>query len=169
MSEEIVSFDKEKFAADQAKLRAKFVKAQSRKIYNSAIRAGAKFLQKRAKENAPVGKNYDRKSERASRVAGKSEQLYHKKGTLKRSIRVMVGKFKKRGEISYLVATGRRDKMGIPQDAKHYYPAVVEYGPKKRASWPGRFYMKRTYQSHGAQVIAMVREEIKTKLEALGT
>lgn len=168
MSEAIIAIDEKKLAEDQAKLRAKFVKLQSNKIHKKSLRGGAKFLAKQAKQVAPVGDDYDRKSERAGRIASNAKHLYHKKGALKRGITVSAGKVRKKGEISFLARTGKREKMGIPPDSKWYYPAIVEYGPKKGPrQWPGKQYMRKTFESHGQQAIAMVIDESKAGIEQL--
>lgn len=83
----------------------------AQKQINAAARAGAKFIQRKAKEKAPVS---------ADGSHGRS------KGFLKKSIKIKAEKSKTKGKKAY--------SIGIRGDA--YYGVFQEYGSKKNPAKP---------------------------------
>lgn len=53
-------------------------------------------------------------------------------GRLRKSLKLRALKTKRRGRLGVVIATGTRAELGIPADAKYYYPAAVELGIRKR-------------------------------------
>lgn len=81
----------------------------ARKIALNAVKRGAQIELAKAKQLAPVGET------------GKLAS------TLK--VRAMP---RKRGKVGRMVQTGKRSQLGIPEDAKGYYPYAVEFGTGER-------------------------------------
>ena len=56
------------------------------------------------------------------------------------------------------VQTPTREQLGIPEDASHYYPAVLEYGTSEI---PARSYMRNARDSAERDVYRTYRIEIQ--------
>ena len=54
-------------------------------------------------------------------------------GILRRTIKLYVSKFNRRGQYSMYIAPPSREKLGIPAKAKHYWPAALEFGHGRAA------------------------------------
>jgi HK97 gp10 family phage protein len=88
-----------------AKKFARFTDKMQNQIFKKAAKAAAVPVVLSAKSNAPV-----------------------KTGAMRDSIKAKV--FTKRGLIGALVLTGNRETLGIDEEDKYYYPAIVEYKTK---------------------------------------
>jgi HK97 gp10 family phage protein len=75
-----------------------------REVLLPALKQGAYLVLAKARELVPV-----------------------KTGALRRSLKVVRGKYRGRN-FGYTVKTGTREELGIPREARYYYPSVVEYG-----------------------------------------
>ncbi len=111
-------------------------KAAQRRVINKAARPAAKPILESARANAPV-----------------------ETGALRRSIKIRT--FKTRPGMS--VAPGTREELGIPAEAKHYYPAAVEYG---HSGAPGKFFMRRAFETQKASSMQAYRSGVVLHLEA---
>ena len=71
------------------------------------------------------------------------------------------GQFK-RGRLEYGLMLPTREQLGIPPEAKHYYPAVLEYGaPHMSARAP----MRRTVDDNAQAELALIGQEIGRGVE----
>ena len=68
----------------------------------------------------------------------------------------------RKGRTKVYVATGTREDLGIPSDAKGYYPAVLEYGTRTRAP---QSYLRRAMAQHKTDVISNMRSDIGAGIE----
>ena len=75
-----------------------------KKALRPALRDGAKVIQKDAKRRA-----------------------HKRSGANRKNIKVRAMK-RSRTQFGYMVRTGTRKELGIPEDEEYYYPAVEEYG-----------------------------------------
>lgn len=112
----------------------------ARKALRPALRAGAKKVMTRIKARAPV---------RTGALA---------KGAWK----VRAGKSsRKKPKIKIRILAPTRESLGIPKDATHYYPTVLEYGGKTQDSQP--FVRPATNESTAA-VVNEVRTMIRSNI-----
>ena len=102
------------------------------KIARDSSRSVAKDLQAIVKAEAPV-----------------------KTGRLRKGIKVRGAK-RSRQYVGSIVRLGTRKEMGIPADAKHYYPAAVMYGQEARGI-PGRNFLLIATERFRARGIAKFR------------
>jgi HK97 gp10 family phage protein len=147
-----------------AELKAKFARLQknvAKKHTRKALRAGAKIIRAEARANAPV-----------------------KSGLIRRGIRVIAGKSRK-GMISILVTLGDRLFQG-----KEFYGAFQEFGwfsgkrirgkfkgadakdryhaaslAAGRAFHPGKFFMRRAFETKKDQAARTVEETLRKLIE----
>jgi HK97 gp10 family phage protein len=112
-----------------------------KKALRPALRSGAKVIQKDAKARAPKGKY----------STGRNKK-YIKIKSLKRS----------RKSFGVKVQTGTRQELGIPRDAKGYYPFSLEYGTKKT---PARPYMRPALSTNRKKATMEVGRKLKTKID----
>lgn len=122
--------------------------AMQRKIVRRATRLVAKRVQGESRNLVPVSDRH---------VNGK-----HLRDTLKvRAAR------RSRGRIGHVVRTGTREELGIPKNAKGYYPAALEYGYMDRGGKkvPARSYVRRPVEERRAQLMNMLAAEIGRQLE----
>ena len=115
----------------QRKLARVVVQTQ-RKIVRASMRKAMKVVKDRAQALVPVDT-----------------------GKLRNSIRQMSRT--KRGISRAYVATGTREELGIPPDAKGFYPAVIEYGTRER---PAHSYLRRAMEEKRTEVIRKAADEI---------
>ncbi len=81
---------------------------------------------------------------------------------LRNHIKVKSNPSKKRGEIAFRVATPTRDELGIPSDAKHYYPAAIEYGS---LAWQPNPFMRRGLEKVRPMVESRLKRNILAAIE----
>lgn len=81
-------------------------------------------------------------------------------GRMKKSIRIAV--FSKRNFAGAKVQTGTRKQLKIAPDAKHYYPAYVEYGYRKRNARP---FLRSAFFDRKQVVLDRVVDDITKELE----
>lgn len=86
-----------------------------------------------------------------------------KSGLLVSKMRVRVMKKKSRGEVAFVVKTGNRSEMGISGDAKGYYPAIQEYGNKKRGI-KGFHFMKLAMEHYEPRYIQTLAQGLRNFL-----
>jgi HK97 gp10 family phage protein len=79
-----------------------------------------------------------------------------KTGALKKGIKSRAGKAR-RGAVVRSVMLPYREELGIPADAKHYYPAAVEYG---HGNVPPHSFLRKGYDEVEEQVFSLVKREI---------
>lgn len=103
----------------------------------------------------PVTRTVLRKSARRLRSAIASRTPVDR-GDLKREMKraKIVSQGGRRG-IRIGVAMPEREALGIPADAKGYYPAVIEYGSKKRGI-PANSYIRGTVNAQEPAEIAQI-------------
>ena len=123
----------------QRKLKRIAFQAQ-RKIVRAALRKSMKQVKDRAQALVPVDSGLLRNS------------IHQKSRT-------------KRGISRAFVATGTRDQLGIPSDAKGYYPAVIEYGTRTRAP---KSYLRRALQEKKSAVLSKAASDIGAGIEREG-
>ena len=123
----------------QRKLKRIAFQAQ-RKIVRAALRKSMKQVKDRAQALVPVDSGLLRNS------------IHQKSRT-------------KRGISRAYVATGTREQLGIPSDAKAYYPAVIEYGTRTRAP---KSYLRRALQEKKSAVISKAAADIGAGIEREG-
>lgn len=107
-------------------------KKLDRAFRNLGKKVQTKFLKRAAREAAyPI------------RKAAKSLAPKGATGALARGISIRAGRPRRRGDVSIIVATGTRKKMGLPEynkagkgGEKFYYPAHVELGTQHMAARP---------------------------------
>lgn len=129
----------------QAKIRAnealfrqlnQFAPALAKKIMRKAARKAAKPLLDAARSFAPV-----------------------ETGALRKGIKIRSVKRKRSSQIiGVKVQTPTREQLGIPEDASHYYPAVLEYGTSEI---PARSYMRNARDAAERDVYRTYRIEIQ--------
>ena len=124
----------------QRKLKQIALQAQ-RKIVRAALRKSMKQVKDRAKSLVPVD-------------SGKLRDSIHQKSRTKRGIS------------RAFVATGTRDQLGIPSDAKGFYPAVIEYGTRTRAP---RSFLRRALQEKRSDVLSKAAADIGAGIEREAT
>ncbi len=115
-----------------------------RKLIGQAMRAGLKVLASAVKSVAPV---------------------WH--GVLRGAIKVRAIRKRKRGTVRLnveILATDRTKRTSARTDTTVFYPAIVEYGSKKRSLEPNDF-MKRAFDSHGHQVKSLTLEHLRAGIE----
>lgn len=85
-------------------------------------------------------------------------------GKLRQSLKVrkVPGKTR-RGVIRIGVQTGSREELGIPANAKYYYPAAVEFGHPKA---PPHSYMRRGMKLSQKRVIRQVSVDLHNSIIA---
>jgi HK97 gp10 family phage protein len=115
----------------------------ARKALRPALRAGAKKVMNAAKARAPFLTGALAKGDWKVR-AGKSSRK--------------VAKVKMR------VLLPTRESLGIPADAKHYYPAVLEYGGKTQDPHP---FLRPATNESTAAVVSEVRTAIRNNIERI--
>ena len=114
-----------------------------KKALRPALRAGAKVILVRAKQNAPSDSGRMRK--------------YMKVVALKRS----------RTEIGVQVVNGTRDQLQIPKTKKAgYYPTVVEFGAHKRNIKGSRSFT-RAFLSEKQKAIRAIAQRMKQEIEKI--
>jgi len=123
----------------QRKLKRIAFQAQ-RKIVRAALRKSMKQVKDRAQALVPVDSGLLRNS------------IHQKSRT-------------KRGISRAFVATGTREQLGIPSDAKGYYPAVIEYGTRTRAP---KSYLRRALQEKKSAVLSKAASDIGAGIEREG-
>lgn len=123
----------------QAKLKRLAIQSQ-RKILRTAMRKAMKPVKERAQALVPVDS-----------------------GALRNSIRQKSRT--KRGISRAFVSTGTRQELGIPSDAKGYYPAVIEYGTRTR---PAKPYLRRALQEKRTSVLSELAADIGQAIEREG-
>ena len=82
------------------------------KVMRSALRAGAKVIQRNARQLVPTDT-----------------------GNMKKNIKLKSLKRSKK-QMGVNIVTGTRESMGIPQKGKGYYPFSVEYGTSEMKAQP---------------------------------
>lgn len=83
-------------------------------------------------------------------------------GRLQKSIRVGIARMK--NKVGAVVSTGTRKQLKIKQDAKGYYPAVIEYGTKDR---PAKSFLRSSLFDRRAAALGILRREIKKIVESV--
>ncbi len=130
-----------------AALEALGIKVRDR-IVKLGTKAGAGVWLRAAKAKAPVGPRKPR---------GR-----HLKSTLK-VVPVPGSWGRKYDKIGHRVVTGTRQELGIPPDAKYYYPAALEYGrrdpsdPRVSIAQP---FLRPAFDENEARVKAVASEKI---------
>lgn len=104
-----------------------------KKALRPALRAGAKVIQKSAKQ-------------KAHRDSGLNAKFIKVK-SLKRS----------RGQIGVMIQTGTREQLQIPKSDKGYYPFTEEFGTRKR---PAHAYMKPALSEKHQEATRAVGKEL---------
>lgn len=108
----------------------------AKKIMRKAARKAAKPLLDAARSFAPV-----------------------KTGKLRKGIKIRAIKRKRSSlVVGVKVQTPTREELGIPEDAAHYYPAVMEYGS---ANIPARSYMRNAKDASEGEVFKIYQVEIQ--------
>lgn len=120
----------------QAKLARLAIQSQ-RKIVRTAMRKAMKPVKERAQALVPVDS-----------------------GALRDSIRQKSRT--KRGISRAFVSTGTREELGIPSDAKGFYPAVIEYGTRTR---PAKPYLRRALQEKRTGVLSEMAADVGRAIE----
>jgi len=113
-----------------AKLEARIQK----KIVRKALRTAGKMVLADARARVPVDT-----------------------GALKKGLKLRAVK-SRGGFVGVHITTPRRDELGIPQSAKHYYPAVLEYGAENH---PARPYLRPALDANRSKAIEIIRSEIR--------
>lgn len=109
-----------------------------KKALRPALRAGARVIQKAAKQKAHTHSGLNAK--------------WIKVKSLKRS----------RGSIGVSVQTGTREQLGIPRSAKGYYPFSEEYGTRTKAAHP---YMRPALSENVLQATDAIGKELEKRLD----
>lgn len=120
----------------QRKLKRIAIQAQ-RKVVRAALRKSMKQVKDRAQALVPVD-------------SGRLRDSIHQKSRTKRGIS------------RAFVATGTRVQLGIPSDAKGFYPAVIEYGTRTRSP---RSYLRRALQEKKSAVLSKAASDIGAGIE----
>lgn len=120
----------------QRQLKRIAIQAQ-RKIVRAAMRKSMKSVKERAQALVPVD-------------SGRLRDSIHQKSRTKRGI------------TRVFVSTGTRQELGIPSDAKGFYPAVIEYGTRTRAAYS---YLRRALHEKRGTVLKAVASDIGKGIE----
>lgn len=120
----------------QRKLKRIALQAQ-RKVVRAALRKSMKQVKERAQALVPVD-------------SGRLRDSIHQKSRTKRGIS------------RAFVATGTRQELGIPSDAKGFYPAVIEYGTRTRSP---QSYLRRALQEKRSAVLSKAASDIGAGIE----
>lgn len=111
-----------------------------KKAMRPALRAGAKIIQKAAKNKSPT-------------LTGKNKKFIKVK-SLKRS----------RGSVGLAIQTGTREQLGIPRDEHGYYPMVLEYGSKHVKKQP---FMKPALEQNREKSTKAIGKKLKAGIEKI--
>lgn len=120
----------------QRKLKRIALQAQ-RKVVRAALRKSMRQVKERAQALVPVD-------------SGRLRDSIHQKSRTKRGIS------------RAFVATGTRQELGIPSDAKGFYPAVIEYGTRTRSP---QSYLRRALQEKRSAVLSKAASDIGAGIE----
>lgn len=82
-------------------------------------------------------------------------------GTLARKIKLSSVRLRGKGK-GVAVRTPTRAQLGIPKDAKGYYPAHVEFGTRKM---PARPYMRPALETNRSRALELLRTGLWARLE----
>lgn len=116
--------------------------AMQRKVVRPSLRAGAKPMLASAKQNCPV-----------------------KTGKLKKSLKLRALKAR-RGNFGVMVRTGTREDLGIPADAKGYYPIAVEFGHGGPQPAPAHPYIRPAFDTNKERAKRIIAREIGMRITA---
>lgn len=83
-------------------------------------------------------------------------------GRLKKSIKRGVST--SRGSISAVIRTGTRKQLRIPQSAKYYYPAALEYGTRFIAA---RSFLRSALSDRRELVLGRFSRKLRSLLESI--
>lgn len=86
-------------------------------------------------------------------------------GALRDGLTIRAVKAKK-GVFGIQVATPRRAELGIPADAKGFYPAVLEYGS---VDHPPKPYLRPALEQNRDRALATVADFVRDEIEALAS
>ena len=146
MAEPFVAVDISELGDEQlSKNLAQIERAVQKKIVRKALRKAAKeIILPHAKALAPVDT-----------------------GRLRKSLKIRAAK-RSRNRIGVKLEAGTREKLGIPADAKGYYPLALELGYVNRGGqfekpWP---YMRPALYDNRAELTGRVAELIGEGIEA---
>jgi HK97 gp10 family phage protein len=81
-------------------------------------------------------------------------------GLLRRSIRIAT--YGGKGYVGAVVRSGTRKQLKIPQDAKHYYPAYIEYGSQGKLARP---FLRSAFAAKKNMVLNRVADDIRKAIE----
>ena len=129
----------------------------TRKIVASGMAGSLIPVLNAASANAPRGKDwaFDENSKATKGWYVTEQGKFRKRLHLQDSIKVKAGASKK-NYVERRVVTGTRDELGIPPDAKGYYPSALEFGythAKSGRQVPGRYYMLRALTDNAHLVV----------------
>lgn len=124
-------------------LAARF-RSLDRKVGGKVLRPALRLAAKRIRDVARA---------RAPQLTGRTAAGIRVKGS------------SKRGRLAVQVVTGTREAMGIPADAKYYYPAAVELGTERMDALP---FLRPALDENRAAALGIIRSESWRRLEALG-
>ncbi|MFQ5625591.1 MAG: HK97-gp10 family putative phage morphogenesis protein [Methyloligellaceae bacterium] len=110
---------------------------EAKKIMRKALRAGARPVLKQARQTAPRGS-----------------------GALRRGIKLRSIK-RTRKSIGVIVRLPKREELGIPADAKYYYPAAHEFGTKHI---PAKRFLRAALYENEKRFFSIVRDVLKKEL-----
>lgn len=138
MAAAAVQFDVKGIRELRKKFRTIKEQAQKRKI-RAAVNRGAKIALEASKEAVPV-----------------------LTGNLRRSLKVKSLRIKKDGIIASKVIPGTREELGIPRDAKYYYPAAIEYGRRKPGGGrvPAKSFLREPLFRKKDEIVDAVRKHL---------
>lgn len=131
-----------------------------KRVVNTAMRASAKRLRPKIAAATPV------RGEAGAWFTGRQEKAG---GTLKRAManaKILV--LRRRNQIGVAIHMPTRAVLGIPADAKGYYPVSIEYGFMHWASGqdiPARSYIRNTVDSNAASEHAQIGRDIGKGIE----
>lgn len=111
-----------------------------KKALRPALRAGAKIIQKAAKEKSPT-------------LSGKNKKFIKIK-SLKRS----------RLEIGVEIQTGTREELDIPRNEFGYYPMTLEYGSQHVKKQP---FMKPALEQNRVKATNAIAKELGKQIKKL--
>jgi HK97 gp10 family phage protein len=123
------------------RLQAKFAKLEGKlqkKVFRQAARAAAKPVLAAAKQLCPA-----------------------KTGKLKGSLKI--GSSPAKSGVGAQVQTGTRGELGIPEDSKIFYPAVVEYG---HDNVPAHSYLRKAMDQERTTAKRILTYEIAAKIRS---
>lgn len=61
------------------------------------------------------------------------------------------------GQVGVVVQTGTRDQLGIPEDAKYYYPAGVEYGTSHSPAQP---FLRPALDQNREEALEIIKQDL---------